>query len=143
MPTLKQYGSIKDGKLILANRKRFEEDLRGFKDCQVEIVIKKKNRRSLPQNRYYWGVVVKEIQLRMIDLGNEVDEETVHEFLKDKFNKVDVIGPGGEVIDMMGGSTTEMNKDDFSCYVDKIIRWAAAVLEIVIPLPNEKLQFEF
>lgn len=143
MPTLKQYGSIKDGKLTLANRKRFDQELKDFKDCQVEIIIKKKNRRSNPQNRYYWGVVVKEVQLRMIELGNEVDPETVHEYLKDKFNKVDVYGPGGEVIDSMGGTTTEMNKEDFGIYVDKIIRWAAEVLEITIPYANESLELSF
>jgi hypothetical protein len=137
------YGIIKDGKLTIANQRRFKADLEHFKNCAVEITIKKKNTRSSPQNRYYWGVVVKEIQVRLNELGNDFEPETVHEYLKDKFNKVEIIGEGGEVLDYLGGSTTEMNKEQFAEYVDKIIEWAASFLSITIPLPNTDLQFKF
>jgi hypothetical protein len=137
------YGDIKDGKLTLANKRRFAHDLATFRNCAVEITIKKKNTRSSQQNRYYWGVVVKEIQFRLNELGNDFETETVHEYLKDKFNKVELIGEGGEVIDYLGGSTTEMNKEEFMVYVDKIIEWAASFLSIAIPLPHADLQLQF
>lgn len=143
MPTLTAYGIIKDGRLTLANRKRFEADLLSFKDCTVELSVRKKNRRSTPQNKWYWGVVVKEIEIRLKELGNDFDSDTVHEFLKDKFNKKEVIGEGGEVLDYIGGSTTEMNKEDFLLYADKIVQWAAETLCIAIPLPNTDLQLNF
>lgn len=143
MPTITAYGTIKEGKLTLANRKRFEQDLQSFKDCSVELSVKKRNRRSNPQNRYYWGVVVKEIQLRLIQLGNDFDADTVHEFLKDKFNKKEIIGDGGEVLDYLGGTTTGMNKEEFTIYLDKIIEWAASFLQIAIPYPDEKLELQF
>jgi hypothetical protein len=137
------YGIIKDGTLTIANQRRFKAELAHFKNCAVEITIKKRNTRSSPQNRYYWGVVVKEIQVRLNDLGNDFEPETVHEYLKDKFNKVEVIGPGGEVLDYLGGSTTDMNKEEFGHYVDRIIEWAASFLSIAIPLPNSDLQLQF
>ena|SRR5436190_23280238 len=143
MVKLQAYATVNDGKLILANEKRYRAELSTFSNCAVEITIKKRNTRSSPQNRYYWGIVVKEVQLRLIDLGNDFEPETVHEFLKDKFNKIALIGEGGEVIDYLGGSTTDMNKEEFMVYVDKIIEWAASFLSIVIPLPNEKLTFNF
>ena len=136
-------GNIKSGKLTLANSKRFDQDISTLKDCVVELTIKRKNKRSTPQNRYYWGVVVKEIEIRMKNLGNDVDPELVHSFLKDRFNKKELIGEGGEVIDNIGGSTTEMNKEDFMIYVDKIAEWAASFLSIEIPLPNTDLQLQF
>lgn len=143
MVKITAYGTVKDGRLTIANRKRLEQDLRSFRNCTIEITIKKKNTRSSQQNRYYWGVVVKEIQLRLNDLGNDFEPETVHEFLKDKFNKKEIVGEGGEVIDFLGASTTEMNKEEFGVYVDKIIEWAASFLSIAIPLPNTDLQFQF
>ena len=142
MSILTAYANIKDGKLSLANRKRFEKDLTTFKDCAVELTIKRKNTRSSPQNRYYWGIVVKEIEIRLKQLGNDFDPDTVHEYLKDKFNQVEIIGEGGEVIDYIGESTTKMNKEQFSIYVDKIIEWANDFLNINIPLPNEKLELQ-
>ena len=144
MANITAFGSVtEEGKLSLSNRKRLEQDLLQFKGCTVELTIKKKNHRSTQQNRYYFGVVVKEIEIRMKQLGNDVTQELVHEFLKDRFNKKHLIGEGGEIIDSIGGSTTELNKEEFMVYIDKIIEWAASVLSITIPLPNEKLQFNF
>lgn len=144
MANITSYGSVTEtGILTIVNRKRLQQDLVKFKGCTVEIIIKKKNTRSTRQNRYYHGVVVKEIQLRMIDLGNDVTPDLVHDFLKDRFNKKELIGEGGEVIDSIGGSTTEMNKEEFMVYLDKIIEWAASFLSIEIPLPNSTLIFNF
>ena len=143
MTTLTAIGNIKDGKLILSNRKRFDADLSGFADCVVELTIKKKNRRSNQQSRYYFGVVVKEIQIRLKQLGNDFDTETIHNFLKDKFNKKELLGEGGEVIDYFGATTTGMNKTEFSEFVDKIRAWSLDFLSIDIPEPNAKLEMQF
>ena len=144
MPNITSFGSVSiTGILTLNNRKRLQTDLMKFKGCTVELIIKKKNRRSNPQNRYLWGVVYKEIEVRLKELGNEMDAEEVHEFCKAEFNKVEITGDGGEVIGSKGGSTTEFNKSEMSEYWDKIIYWAADFLQIVIPLPNEDLTFKF
>ena len=144
MPNITSFGSVSiTGILTLNNRKRLQTDLMKFKGCTVELIIKKKNRRSNPQNRYLWGVVYKEIEVRLKELGNEMDADEVHEFCKSEFNKVEIIGDGGEVIGKKGGSTTEMNKSEISEYWDKIIYWAADFLQIVIPLPNEDLTLKF
>lgn len=137
------YGYVKDGKLTINNRKRLEEDMRQFKNGPVMISVKRKNKRSNPQNRYYWGVIVQEIKLRLIELGNEVDEETVHEFLKGKFNPVSAIDKDGVVIAELPGSTADLNKEEFSAFVELVIRWAAEILDLQIPYPNEDLKIEF
>jgi len=141
MATITHYGTVsKTGILNLANRKRLQDDLTKFADCSVEIIIKKKNRRSGQQNRYYHGIVVKEIEIRMCELGNDVDSDLVHEFLKDRFLQTPLIGDGGEVIGSLPGSTAKLNKDEFGTYIDKIILFAAETLSITIPLPNTELQ---
>ena len=132
MPTLTAYGTIKDGRLTLANRKRFEADLLSFKDCTVELSVKKKNRRSTQANRYLWGVVYKEVEIRLKELGNDVNADVVHEFLKGKFLRQPLIGEDGIVIEDIAGSTADLNSEGFTEYVEKIMQWA-----------SEKLQFNF
>lgn len=144
MANITSFGSVSEtGILTLNNRKRLQSDLLKFKGCAVEIVIKKKNRRSTPQNRYLWGVLYKEIEVRLRDLGNDMSVDDVHEFCKSEFNKVEILGDGGEVIGKKGGSTTDMNKEEMSAYWDKVIFWAADFLNLYIPLPNEDLTLKF
>lgn len=133
MTKFEGHGYIEDGKLHIINRKRMNEDLRTFKNCDVTIIIKKRGKRSLPQNAYYWGVVVKEIQLRMRELGNDVDCDTVHEFLKLKFNPERVVVPETAEVIEMGKTTTELNKDEFTEYIEQIKQWASVTLGIYIP----------
>jgi hypothetical protein len=136
-------GHIEAGKLTIDNRKRMAQELSNLKDGPVEIEIKRKSRRSNPQNRYYWGVVIAEIRLSLLELGNRFEPETVHEFLKGKFNPVSVVDIDGVVIAELPGSTTKMNKEQFGEYIDMIIEWAAEFLQIAIPLPTDKLTIDF
>jgi len=138
------FGTVSvTGILQIPNRKRLQSDLQRFAGCSIELVIKKKNRRSTQQNRYLWGVVYKEVEIRMRELGNDVDSDLVHDFFKDKFLQRELIGEGGEVIDKIPGSSKELNKTDFIEYVDKIILWSAETLSISIPAPNTDLQLQF
>lgn len=140
---LTTYGHIKGGKLILDNRKRFAADLSSQKDGVYELTLKLKTRRTTQSNRYLWAVVYKEIQIRCIELGNDFTAEDVHDYCKQEFLKIPVIGSGGEVIGYKPGSTADLTKEEFSNYLDKIFLWAAEFLMITIPLPNEDLQFKF
>jgi hypothetical protein len=138
------YGSIDDtGVLKVTNRPRMQEWCRANagKDVILKIERKYKKRSSL-QNRYYHGVVVTEVRLAFLNLGHDLSADETHFFLKQKFNTVQVPGVGGEAIEVPG-STTEMTTFQFMEYLDKITRWSAEYLGIVIPAPNESLQFKF
>ena len=135
---IETFGYIKEGRLKIVHEKRFKEDLRQAKDCDVQIIIKKRGKRSLPQNAYYHGVIVEEIRHRLKELGNTFDHDTVHEFLKQKFHSEKIVIPAtGELIEV-GQTTTKMNKDEFGSYIDRIIQWAAETLEIHIPEPGQQ-----
>ena len=110
------------------------------KDMDVQIIVKKKGKRSLPQNAYYHGVVIPEIRHALRERGNRLDPEQVHEFLKFHFNKQYIHGEGGEVISEYGGSTTQLNKTEFSEYVERIVEWASEKLQLYIPPPNTQAQ---
>jgi hypothetical protein len=133
---IEAFGWVKQGILKIANRKRLDADLRAFSDCDVVIIIKRRGKRSSPQNRYYWGVVVDEVRRELKRRGHRYTPEEVHEALKLKFNPDYVRGEGGEVLMEMPGTTTIMNKEEFGGYLDRIIEWSAKSLEIAIPLPG-------
>lgn len=129
-----ESGRIKNREAI---RKLFAE----LKDGTYLIKIATRRRRSLPQNAYYWGVVVDMVKDGLIDAGfRDVDAEDAHELLKSKFLKKQVFSEQtGEVMDFYR-STAELTTFEFSEYIEKVAQWAAEYLGIAIPLPNEQLQ---
>lgn len=140
MVKTEHFGYVKDGVLTAVNKNRLAQDLRMFPDCDVVVIIKKRGKRSILQNAYYFGCVVKEIQLRFRELGHDVSTDDVHEFLKQKFHYEVIVTPQAEEV-RVPRSTTEMNKSEFVEYVERIKDWAADTLEIYIPEAGQQTSF--
>lgn len=144
MDKLELYGYITDtGVLHIQNRKRLEEWSGQYPGKQVLIRIERRgSKRSNPQNRYYWGVVVQEVKLGLLNIGYDLSAEETHYFLKERFNPVFIANKQGEAL-QVAGSTTQMNKTDFSEYIERVAQWASEYLSIRIPSPNESLEMKF
>jgi hypothetical protein len=145
MERLELYGHISDeGVLHLHNRERLAEWAKQYPGKNVVIKFERKGgKRSNPQNRYYFGVVLKEITLRLRDLGHVwVQDEDVHELMKLKFNYEHIVGEGGEVMELPK-STSTLTKTQFAEYVEKIRMWASDFLGLEIPDPNQDLTMKF
>lgn len=127
-----------DGKLTIINRKGFLEHIKTLSGKKVVInVVKKISQRSSPQNAYYWSCVIKLVSQGFKELGHDLTKEGVHEFLKNRFLKQEIINPNtGEYIGDRIRSTTELNKSEFADYIAEIQRFAAEYLNIYIPDPN-------
>lgn len=126
-------GIITEGRLKLANPSQFKATIAHLKG-EVRIkVFKKEKPRSLNQNSYYWGVVIKMI----CDSTGEMEPERVHDALKMKFWTIPV-GDGrfGRAL-LTPGSTTDMSTVQFEEYVEKCRLFAAQELNITIPIPGE------
>ena len=123
----KFYGKVKDGKLTLDDEGLYHNHLHTL-EGDVEVVVgKRRNTRTMRQNSYYWGVVI-----RMIadDTGNSA--ERVHEAMKHKFLKT-IIKMKGEDFES-AESTTSLDTGEFSKdYVDQIKMWARDFLGVEIP----------
>jgi hypothetical protein len=136
MNKVEAYGYMEAGRLKILNDRRFKAELAALRDMDVHITIKKKGKRSNQSLRYYWGVVIEEIRIELKRRGTIADPETIHAYLKQKFNPQRiVIEATGEVIEM-GGSTTDFNQEEMGEYLEKIIQWCAESLEIHISPPN-------
>jgi len=104
---------IKDGKMELLDREQFENAISKLQgDYYIEL--KETGVRSSQQNNYYWNIV------RI--LGEELGytEKEMHSTIKDHFNIE---------------STKTLSTKEFSQFIEKLIRWSAIELNIVIPDP--------
>lgn len=134
------YGHIDEtGTLVIQNRGRLKEWCAHNKEKNIIIRIeKRRSKRSNQQNRYYWGVVIQEVRLGLIEIGYDLSADETHFFLKQKFNSVHIANKDGEALEVPG-TTTTLNKVQFGEFIEKIARWAAEYLGITIPSADETL----
>ena len=135
-------GSVTEGgTLRITNRAKFDKELTRFAGKQVEIIVQKKRiTRSLPLNKYWWGVVIPLVQERFEQLGNECSNEDVHEYLKGRYHYSEWVDEKtGEVL-RLPLSTTRMTNTEFLTLIEKVKEFASTVLDVYIPDPNEDLK---
>lgn len=127
---------IAEGKI--KNEQTIIDAFVGLTDGAYELKITKRNRRSLSQNAYYWSCVVPLVQEGLQNLGHDVTIQETHEFLKYKFNSKELINEEtGEVV-AVPKSTTELNKEQFGNYIEKIQQFSIEWLNVNIPSPNQQ-----
>lgn len=108
----------------------------------VLTVTEFRDKRSNPQNRYYWKCVVDVIHRALKESGWEITKEGTHELLRFRFLKEDrPIGEDGEFVTTVR-STTELDRQEFGDYIEACVRFAAEYLNVVIPAPNEQVAME-
>ena len=110
---------------------KFHGWLDKFKDdTHVFVTIEKitvRKLRSVKQNRYYWGIIIK---ILCKEIG--YSKEEMHEALKYKFLRYENVTGLPTVL-----STTNLSTIEQESYHAQIRRWAAIDMGIVIPKPNE------
>lgn len=122
-------GEVLQGKLILKNRKKFDDYIQKFNGKRVTITIDQVlGQRSYSQNAYYWVL--------MTILGEHIGylPDEMHDCCKMKFLRKNE-GTGVDTTI----STTRLNKTEFGEYIEKIKIWAALgedIPSIDLPEPN-------
>lgn len=141
MQKLELTGHIDDqGKMTIHHRPALEEWARQNPGRNILIKFEKRGaKRSSNQNRYYHGIVVQSVMLGLREIGYSLSHDETHFFLKQKFNPVQVPNKHGEAIELPG-TTTELNKIEFSEYIERIAQWAVEYLSIEIPAANADLK---
>ena len=137
---MKIYTRITNGQLGDTAELQFLAELAHHSDKDVCITIeRKRKKRSLNQNCYYWGVVIPLVRKLLEEYGNEVDDEETHSFLKEHVGKLtaSVVGKSGRRV-AITKSSASLSTAEFEEYILKITAWAATE-GVVIPSPNEHL----
>ena len=104
---------IKNGKMKLLDREQFDNVISKLQgDYYIEL--KETGVRSAPQNNYYWNIV----RILADELG--YTENEMHETIKNHFNIE---------------STKTLSTKEFASFIERLVRWSAIELNIVIPDP--------
>ena len=105
--------NIENGKMTLTNREEFD---RAISKLQGEyyIDLKETGVRSSQQNNYYWNIV----RIVADELG--YTENEMHSTIKNHFNIE---------------STKTLSTKEFADFIEKLVRWSAIELNIVISDP--------
>ena len=140
------YGKVTDtGEITLP--RRFKPDVaRLFSGREIVVTVeRKRKKRSLNQNAYYWAVVVKMICEAMNDAGDMVSSQDVHEFLRFRFLKIQKIDEEtAELLYEYSRSTSALKTFEFAEYIERCIQFAAEYLNIEIPTPySERDNYSF
>lgn len=144
MQRLELTGHITDeGKLTIHNRIAVEEWAAQNPGRNILVKFEKRgSKRSMPQNRYYHGIVVQMVMMGLREIGYFLSHDETHFFLKQKFNPVQVPNRDGVAIELPG-TTTQLNKFEFSEYIERIAQFAAEYLNVTIPPANADLTMKF
>lgn len=125
-----------DGRLLLSDDEQTmrRDYLRHLAGKTVDVVVKvHRSQRSLDQNAWIWGVAYPVIAE---ELGYDKDEhEHLHYALVDA-----CFGRSFDPIlgqDVPNVRSSKLNTEQFSAYMEWLVRWAAREHGIVVPLPNE------
>lgn len=130
-----------EGALLMPDRAMLTDWLHSNKGKSVALEIKVvRNKRSNPQNRYYWSSIVNAFYMIFRGAGIDVqDEHDAHEILKAKFNTEKIVKEDtGEVIEIPK-STTRNDTAEQEEYHEKCRRRPAEFWGVQIALPNEQL----
>ena len=105
--------NIENGKMTLTNRDEFD---RAISNLQGEyyIDLKETGVRSSQQNNYYWNIV----RILADELG--YTENEMHSTIKNHFEVE---------------STKTLSTKEFASFIERLVRWSAIELNIVIPDP--------
>lgn len=120
------------------NVKAWNEYLNSLPDGRyIAGELKLYKARSLPQNAFYWAVVVPMVYQGLRDAGfNLRHNDDAHEVLKTLFLKVQDEKAGIKIERIK--STTELTTTEFMEFLEAIAVWAYDYLNIVIPNPGEQ-----
>jgi len=84
------------------------------------VVTAEERRRTSEANRYYWGVVLRDIADQAWVQGRQFDKDTWHAYFADVHGvKVEITLPDGR-IHMTRKSTSEMSVGEFSEYLARV-----------------------
>jgi len=114
-------GTVKQGKFLPDDPAKYQGRLARLEGRRVQLSVGRvQSGRSLSQNKYLWAVVYGTLSEWS---GHEPEE--LHEFCKDKFLPSEQKQlPNGEVM-VRPPSTKTLTVEEFSKYVDEVVRWAA------------------
>jgi hypothetical protein len=107
--------------ILTSNNRDIAKQLVETADDGMVLEIRKP-KRSLEQNRYYWAIL-SDISEQVVP-GKDYEPSIWHEYLRALFLPERMIELPDGSVKMIEASTAELRKDEFTQYLEKVIKWA-------------------
>ena len=128
---MKAFGIIKKGKLILNDKRQFQDELHSFEGKEVIIKIEERSpNRSKEQNSLFWRWV------DIISKETGYTKEETKELICYKFLSRDIFDDNHEKTVMIKGTST-LTRKEFKEFMDEVLYWSNTTLGINLPYNNE------
>ena len=126
------YGIVKGGKLKFNDPAKLSLRLAGLEGKDVQVTVEQKRKqRSLEQNAYYFGVVVK-----ILSEYTGYSKEETHDALRIKFLRI-----GGSDDLPTIKSTTKLSTKEMTDYIEGIKIWAITECDVFIPDADANIEW--
>ena len=149
------YGTCARGVFTWSHPEYVSQQLEQYHEKEVKVTVETyREKRTLRQNAYYWGVVVPLVQKGYRQLGERLSlsgadaaitdylrvmtPEQAHDTLKKDFAYTEMYDDTTGKIFTVPKGTRDMNVEDMVEYIEQIQIWAAEFLGVVIPDPNSQ-----
>lgn len=133
------------GRCINFNKSELERLFDYFegKSVQFEATLPR-NKKSVQQNKYYWGAIVPFIQKVFADAGENMRNVEVHYVLSAQLlpEKPPVVNPLTGEVSTVKYRYSELTQKGFSAYFDAIGAFLLEATGLVLPAPDDLLQLD-
>lgn len=137
-------GKVEEGKLKINQREYMIEQLKKYEGKDVIVEVKQaKSQRSLNQNAYYWGVVIKML-MEEFGMNTREERDSLHQILIQKFiedEQVELSILGKEYKAKTHRTSSDLDAKEFEEYLSKVRQWANVEFGVFIPEPNENYDY--
>ena len=124
---MKQFGTIKRGKLILNNKQQFQDQLVEFEGKDVVIKItERNNNRTKDQNSLFWKWI------EIISNHTGYTKEETKELISYKFLQRERVDAEGYTETYLRGTST-LSKKEFNEFMNEVSYWSNSTLNITLP----------
>jgi len=135
-----EFITKKEGSVIFIDKTKFREAVKQIEDGFIKLTLSKwYNKRTNPQNAYYFGVIVLSCQKGLTEThGIEFSNEDAHEFLKINCNFVEICNTNTGEVTRLAKSTAKLETVPFNDYCQRCRDFIYEWFNILVPEPNEK-----
>lgn len=138
-----EYGTINDkGQLSIYNRDLFLKRVTRFPSQNIEIqIIKREGAFTHQMLKYYFSVIVPEVQKGLLYAGNDITKGDTDHMLRNKFLYIEVYNSENDrwekKMHRLNNQESEVTFGMFKTFMEDCIRFAAQYLDWAVPYPNE------
>jgi len=118
-------------------------DIFDGKHVHFEVTVHR-NKKSVQQNKYYWGAIIPFVQKIFADAGENMRNVEVHYVLSAQFlpEKPPVVNPLTGEVSTVRYRYSELTTKGFSAYFDAIGAFVLETTGLVLPAPEDLLQLD-